>query len=219
MNYEALCSANPALSIHRIDSEAFRAYGRLHIVEQAQEIMQLALEAVDTPQSGNVYVPDVPQLTRHLAVQALAAKVYGGLAVQAGVCAGTNTVLNGIEFHQGNETLVAAEDCVLILGEMKDMHAGCYDTKNVAYFYMAKGQVAELYSTTLHYTPCRVGKAFCTVVILLQGTNLPLQGIKPQGLLSKTNKWFITHETMSEKIAQGAFVGLVGEIPAVKPLV
>ena len=218
MHYTALCSANPTLQIHRIDSEAFRPYGRLHTIEQTQQVIQLALQAVPLPQSGNAYVPDVPQLTGHLALKALGAKVYGGFAVQAGVCCGTNTVLNGIEFHQGNETLVAAEDCVLILGRLQDMKDGCYPTEKVEYFYMATGQVAELYSTTLHYTPCRVGKAFCTIVMLLQGTNLPLQNAAPQGLLSKTNKWFITHETMTEKIAQGAFVGLIGNIPSVTPV-
>ncbi|MEG0896924.1 MAG: DUF4867 family protein [Ruthenibacterium sp.] len=217
MQYEAFCEANKNLTIHRVTDDAFRPYGMVRKIEQVEAVMEIAKKTVETPENGNRYVPDIPELTSFPAVQALAHEIFGGLPAQAGVCTGTNTVLNGFEFHQCSEGLVAVEDCALILGNRSELRDNCYPSDKVAYFYMEKGQVVELYSTTLHYTPCRVGKSFSTIVMLLKGTNLPME--HPAGLLTKTNKWFITHASVAEKIAQGAFPGLVGDIPAIKPLV
>lgn len=216
LNYEKICVANPTISLRRMIDDEFHNYGRLCALDDVQTVMQLASEAAQTIKSGNGYLPEVPALTNLASLQSLGSEVYGGLPIQVGVCVGTNTVLNGVEFHQGSETLVAIEDCVLILGRQQDMRNDCYDTRNVVYFYMEKGQVTELFSTTLHYTPCRVGKTFCTAVMLLKGSNTPIEF--PHGLLTKKNKWFITHKTVTEKIAQGAFPGLLGDIPSVVPL-
>lgn len=136
--------------------------------------------------------------------------VYGGLEAQAGICAGRNKVFNGIEFHQGSETVVALTDCVLFVGKKSDMVGQTYNGERAECFFMEKGQIIEMYDSTLHYSPCNTGDYFITVVILLKGTNTPLEN--PSGLLTKKNKWFITHKTVEAKVKQGCVVGLLGEI-------
>lgn len=214
--YRAFCEANPNLTIDKVTDDSFRPYGIIRHVDELQTILKIAENAVEVPESGNRYVPEVSALTEFPAIQALMHTIFGGLPGQAGICVGTNVVLNGFEFHQCSEGLIAIEDCVLILGRRAELCDGNYPSEKVAYFYMEKGQVVELFSTSLHYTPCRVGKSFGTIVLLLKGTNLPLQN--PSGLLTKTNKWFITHASVTEKIAQGAFPGLIGTIPSITPL-
>ena len=74
----------------------------------------------------------------------------------------------------------------------------------------------DLYSTTLHYTPCHLDEniGFRCVVVLLKGTNTPFTTDEIKNdqdkLLGKRNKWVIAHPD-SPKAKAGAYVGLIGE--------
>lgn len=138
------------------------------------------------------------------------------MPIEVGTCAGQNTQLLGMEYHQGSETIIAITDCLLILGKLQDMENSTYDTKSVEYFYIDAGECVELYSTTLHYAPCQITKnGFAIICILPQGTNFEsTASINP--LLTMKNKFFITHPSQTKIIMSGAIPGLRGAIPKIK---
>lgn len=85
-------------------------------------------------------------------------------------------------------------------------------------FFQSKGSAVELYSTTLHYTPCKVSEeGFMTLVILPEGTNAPLENTSNKNiLLTKKNKFFMTHPSQKAKVESGNHPGLIGELIKIK---
>ncbi|MBO5302810.1 MAG: DUF4867 family protein [Lachnospiraceae bacterium] len=136
--------------------------------------------------------------------------------IQAGRCVGHNQELNGIEYHQGSETIIALTDLLLILGKRSNMKQNHYDLSKTELFYVEKGTCIELYATTLHYTPCQVNEdGFATICILPKGTNMPVDKTDCE-ILTKKNKFFITHPSMTSKIEQGAKPYLSGDIVKIR---
>ena len=86
----------------------------------------------------------------------------------AGVVTGKNKVLNGLEYHQCSETIIAVTDYILALGKRQDMVGNDYDIEKCELFYIPKGTVVELYATTLHYTPITVKNSFKSICFLLR---------------------------------------------------
>lgn len=210
MTLDQVQQANPHLKIYSSRDDRFRPYGRVltgYVLDEIEACVQASLQL---PGSGSTYIPFIPEISNTRAVQQLFYDVYGGLEAQAGICAGQNKVFNGIEFHQGSETVIALTDCVLFVGKKADMTGQNYDGGLAECFFLEKGQIIEMYDTTLHYCPCNTGGYFITVVILLKGTNTPIE--KPAGLLTKKNKWFITHKSVEAKVKAGCVAGLLGEI-------
>ncbi|MET3211586.1 UNVERIFIED_CONTAM: hypothetical protein ABIC26_004553 [Paenibacillus sp. PvR008] len=76
--------------------------------------------------------------------------------------------------------------------------------------------MVELYSTTLHYAPCKVdSEGYLTIVILPSGTNMPIEaGEDGRGnpLLTQKNKFLMVHSSQTEKIAAGVHPGLHGKL-------
>ncbi len=219
MSYELfdhLLNFNQPMPIHLVESRKFRAYGKLHQNLESAELLEDFPMEPFIPDSGNFYQPSDAAMESLGVVKEIAANIYGGLEIQAGPCCGYNTLLTGLEYHQGSEVIIALTDCVLFLGKVQDMQRCDYDGKLAEAFFIKKGQVVELYGTTLHYTPCRVDdNPFVTVVILLKGTNAPFGGSSSQ-LLTKKNKFFITHQSQKEKVAQGCYPGLAGDLRELK---
>lgn len=209
MNLEMLQKQNPHLSILDIKGDEFKSYGRVIDWVDLSEVMQYCAKA-EIPKDGNQYEASIQDLEDITAIQDLSQTVYGGLDVQAGTCIGHNKELNGVEYHQGSETIIAIKDCILILGKRQDMVGDTYDGSLTECFYMKKGEVVEIYDTSLHYTPCKTEDYFFTIVLLLKGTNGPIE--KQQGILMKKNKWFITHSSMKTKVDEGNYPGLSGKI-------
>lgn len=161
-NLDALRRRNPALRIESTESEAFKAYGAALPMEGLEELTRCGASSVAIPASGNEYLASVPALEALGAAALIEDQVYGQLPIQAGSCAGQNSVLNGFEYHQGSETIIALTDCVLILGKRQDMKGLTYDASLVEYFFLEASR--------------------------------------------------------EDKVAQGAFPGLLGSIPEVTPL-
>ena len=113
-------------------------------------------------------------------------------------------------------------ELVLLLAKRADMDAdGRLDAAKVRAFYLAQGEMIEVYSDTLHFCPCEVTEnGFSCIVCLQRGTNLPRDIGKESGTcLWAANKWLIAHEENASLVARGAFPGIYGENWEIHPIV
>lgn len=168
-----------------------------------------------------VYVADVPQMRKELALQLdpIMASIYGGMDIQAGVCYGLNDTLNGLEFHHGSEVYIVGADMVMMLGLVEDMEwaQGTYDSSLVEFYYAPKGAVIELTGGCMHWAGSHVYKSegINVIVSLLKGTNTPIDfnigtSIKDRMLIAK-NTWFIAHPDCEIAVKSGWHIGIKGE--------
>lgn len=204
------------MKIYSVLDERFRKYGRVIEGFDCAGLFE-ALKATPLPQDGTVYVASDPQLEKLEIFGKMQKMLFGGLPIELGYCNGVNSKLNALEYHRSSEVNVAADELILLLGELRDVDPKTYtyDTSKVEAFKVPAGTMFEMYATTLHFAPCSVdGKGFRNAVILPRGTNLPLD-FEPEKenegkLLFAANKWLIAHaESGLDK--DGAFVGLKGE--------
>lgn len=195
--------ANPQYNINQLDSR-FRQYGQVLHID-----VQQAIVYAKRYQNKLAYDSSIKELEDLSCIQELSMLVYGGLDVMTGSVVGENTVLNGIEYHQCSETIIAVTDYILVVGKRQDLKNNEYDSSLCDIFYVPQGTVLELYATTLHYTPICVHDSFQTICLLLKGTG---DDVKRNGILKKKNKWFIAHYENKEKIALGDVPGLKGKM-------
>ena len=204
----------PVLSVF---DPAFAPYGR--VIEgcdfsRADEYM---LKKTDIPESGNIYVPSVPELEESELKSDIENTLYGSMSVQIGFCNGRNTTYNGFEYHKCSEINYAVTPFMLVLGHVWDIRDNTYDIRSAQVFFVPAGTAIEMYQTTLHLSPCRVcDEGFKDIVILSRGTNTPLEYKKTNAdpesvLLLRRNKWVIAHPEREPLIKQGAHPGVIGE--------
>jgi hypothetical protein len=200
------------MKIQNVKDQAFNVYGR--VLTADYDVAELLVEMEKTPAPEDViYFPSIAELEKLPIAKTIQDSIFGGMPIQIGYCNGTNVKLNAVEYHRNSEIGIACTDMILLLGKQQDITEDYqYDTSNIEAFFVEKGEVVEMYGTTLHYAPCSVqGKPFKNIVILPKGTNTDLAvvptGAKEDPLLFATNKWLIAHE---EAAVQGAFNGLLG---------
>lgn len=212
---------NEHIAIMDITDIEFNPYGKLLTGYNLTQIIKYAKNHIQIPAEGNRYIPSVEELEAFPVAQVIRNEVYGELPIEVGYCAGQNTKLTGLEYHQGSEVVIAATDCIHIVGKLQDIKNDTYDSSNVKAFFQPKGTAVELYSTTLHYAPCRVSdEGYLTIVILPEGTNLPLENAGSSSgknvLLTKKNKFLMVHSSQKAKIDSGVHPGLIGELIEIK---
>lgn len=213
MNLQTLQRLNPDYSIKSIKDKSFQTFGKI-IDEDVSDVIAYVSTNVHPPKLGNRYQPSVPAVEQFSSVQKISQKVYGYMEVMAGVVSGHNHVFNGIEYHQGSETIIAVSDYILIVGHLWEMKDKTYDSSLCQIFYVPQGTIVECYSTTLHYTPiCVSDEGFKTICMLLRGTG---DTITRNDILKKKNKWFIAHVQNEEKIQSGDFPGFTGKMIDIK---
>lgn len=206
---------NSQLTIKNIDEHSFEKYGCLIDMDVKELIERINIE-YQIRNYENLYIPSIEKLEEEQYIQKIINKVYGHLDAMAGIVMGYNDELNGIEYHQCSETIIALTDFILVVGNRWHIRNGFYNTNLCEIFYVSKGMIIECYSTTLHYTPISVEKTgFKTICLLLRGTGDVLN-YKPEGILKRKNKWFIAHKDNYEKVKAGDFVGLLGEVIKIK---
>lgn len=209
------CNTMPVYDAH---SDAFRSYGRFVKGDYFKKELEV-LETMPIPSEGNQYIPSVKELEIPEIKAKIEKELYGGMEIQIGYCNGRNSTINGFEYHKGSEINAAACDFVLALGhvwEIDDLH---YDISKAKLFLFRKGDVFEMYQTTLHLSPIKVcDEGFRDLVVLPKGTNTDLETEKtahPEDpetrLLIKKNKWVISHPDRKPLIDQGAYPGVMGE--------
>jgi len=212
MSLELIRNLNKDLKIREVEDLEFNQYGKVLSEFDFSELIKYAEENIEIPKEGNLYSASVEKIENVEVIKKLKDCIYGTLEIEAGECTGQNTGLTGVEYHQGSEVTIAVTDCILIIGKLQDMEGNTYDSSKTEIFYLKKGQAVELYGTTLHYTPCKVNETgFMTIVVLLRGTNSPIEKTECD-ILTKKNKYFITHLSQTEKVNSGAYPGLIGDL-------
>jgi len=214
----ALNRANPHIHIYSVHDEAFKAYGRVIDADTAV-FSKTAEAAVAFPAEGSQYMASLPQLEALPETAALNEAYCGQLDEQWGLCLGHSNQLNALEWHTCNELNIAVRELVLLLAKRSDMDENNrLDANKIKAFYLAQGEMVEVYSDTLHFCPCEVTKdGFSCIVGLQRGTNLPLEDRK-QGILWAKNKWLLAHEDNSSLVARGGFPGIYGENWIINPI-
>ncbi len=204
----------PVLSVF---DPAFAPYGRVLEGCDFSRADEYMLEKTDIPESGNIYVPSVPELEESELKSDIENTLYGSMPVQIGFCNGRNTTYNGFEYHKCSEINYAVTPFMLVLGHVWDIRDNTYDIRSAQVFFVPAGTAIEMYQTTLHLSPCRVcDEGFKDIVILSRGTNTPLEYKKTNAdpesvLLLQRNKWVIAHPEREPLIKQGAHPGVIGE--------
>jgi len=204
----------PVLSVF---DPAFAPYGRVLEGCDFSRADEYMLEKTDIPESGNIYVPSVPELEESELKSDIENTLYGSMPVQIGFCNGRNTTYNGFEYHKCSEINYAVTPFMLVLGHVWDIRDNTYDIRSAQVFFVPAGTAIEMYQTTLHLSPCRVcDEGFKDIVILSRGTNTPLEYKKTNAdpesvLLLRRNKWVIAHPEREPLIKQGAHPGVIGE--------
>lgn len=209
---DALRRANPHIRIHSVNDTEFARYGSV-IKTDASALVGIAA-AVELPSEGSRYTAALPELDGSAAAADFRARFCGGLDEQLGLCWGHSDRLNALEWHTCSEFNIAVRPLVLLLAKRADIGGdGRLDSARVKAFYLAEGEMIEVYSDTLHFCPCEVTPAgFSCIVALQRGTNLPLEADSARvgGLWAK-NKWLIAHEDNAALLAKGAVAGIYGE--------
>lgn len=207
--------------VHSVEEERFSTYGRIVKGYDTDALISYMTSHTEIPAEGNVYVPSVKEMEDLPVFTAMSASLYAGMPIQIGYCNGRNTTYNGFEYHKGSEINIAVTDFMLVLGHVYDIHNLSYDVSQPEVFFVQKGTVIEMYSTTLHLSPCRVNEeGFKDIIVLPRGTNTPLQeaekaakvaGDAEAKLLLLRNKWVIAHPLRKQLVSQGAYPGVTGE--------
>ena len=218
----ALRKNNPHLKIYDISSAEFKKYGKVLSAEPFKELLE-KMESTPLPKENNIYVASDEKLEQLPLFKQLETNYYGGMPVQIGYCNGQNTKINALEYHKGEEINAAATDLALFLGKVQRLENNTISTKDLECFFVPKGTVYSMYSTTLHFSPCKVHQSgFLCAVILPRGTNAPLDKrekeiFEDDKTLWMKNKWLIGHKE-SKPVSNGAFCGLTGENYELKTL-
>lgn len=214
----ALNQVNPHICIHSVYDEAFRAYGRV-ITADTAVFCKAAEAAVEFPPEGSKYLASVPELEALPETAALNEEYCGQLDEQWGLCLGHSNQLNALEWHTCNEFNIAVRELVLLLAKRSDMDENHrLDANRIKAFYLAPGEMVEIFADTLHFCPCEVTKdGFSCIVGLQRGTNHPLEDRK-QGLLWAKNKWLLAHEDNTSLVQRGGYPGIYGENWVICPI-
>lgn len=214
----ALNRANPHIRIYSVYEEAFRAYGRV-IAADTAALCKTAEAAVEFPAEGSKYLASVPELEMLPETAALQEALCGQLDEQWGLCLGHSNQLNALEWHTCNEFNVAVRELVLLIAKRSDMDENHrLDANKIKAFYLAQGEMVEIFADTLHFCPCEATKdGFSCIVGLQRGTNHPLENRK-QGLLWAKNKWLLAHEDNTSLVQRGGYPGIYGENWVIHPI-
>ena len=210
MTFEEIKKLNPVIRFYRVTDKEFKKYGRVLDFDFSEVIA--AAEKLAMPEKGVIYQAGIEELEKTSCFARIERIFYGELPIQIGCCWGDNDKMNALEWHTSSEINVAVTPTVLILGKREDIDGGKYDSANVEAFYLEKGEAAEVYATSLHYTPCKAEeRGFKTIVILPKGTNLPLDKPSDMPFLRAKNKWLIGHDENEGLKSSGATLGIYGE--------
>lgn len=220
---EKLRAANPHIEIYDIHGEEFRRFGRVSDLDCGEMIHYMETET-EIPETGHTYIPDDDRMHGFQLYRTAREENYGLMEIEVGYCNGHSSYLNGLEYHKTNEFNIAVTDMVIFLGMVQDVRDGVFDTKDARAFYVAKGEVVELYQTSMHYAPVEVYRSgFQCGVILQKGTNeitgiVDVNAVGEKRLLFKKNTWLMVHPDYHEFVALGAYPGIRGENFRINPV-
>lgn len=203
------------MKIYQVTDAEFKPYGKVLEGYDTTALQKALADKTPLPE-GVDYVMSEAALEYTELFGALQNNAYGGMPIQIGYCNGHNTKLNCLEYHRDSELNIGATDFILLLARAEDIIDGKLDTSRVKAFYAKKGQVVQVYETTLHYAPCSAAKGagFKVAIVLPKGTNGAVPALEARNeedkWMTACNKWLLAHAEASEA-KNGAYVGLTGE--------
>lgn len=214
--YADIVKKNPHLKIYRTSDPEFVPFGYRITDIDANAFIEASKKA-DEVKEGSLYVAEADYFKDLDAAKDVEIKYFGELPAQAGYCYGYSNKLNAVEWHKSSEINVATTDLILFLGSVQDIVDRKIDSSKIKAFYVEKGEVLEVYATTLHFCPCQVSEeGFGCVVVLPKGTNVPLEGEYEDKLMFRKNKWILAHVDNKGLIDRGVIAGVTGENYEVK---
>ncbi|MBO4375526.1 MAG: DUF4867 family protein [Lachnospiraceae bacterium] len=203
------------MKIYSVLDPEFAPYGKVLTGYSTDSLLKALDEKTPLPE-GVEYVMSEAALEYTDIFGALQNNAYGGMPIQVGYCNGHNTKLNCLEYHRDSELNIGSTDFILLLAKADDIENGKLDTSKVKAFRAEKGQIVEVYETTLHYAPCsaKKGDGFKVTIVLPKGTNGPAPRLDAKNeedrWMTACNKWLLAHAESAEA-KSGAYVGLTGE--------
>lgn len=206
---------NPTLEIYNIHDDSFCQFGKIIDNYDFSDYIKI-MDNRPIPEKGNIYYLSDDELMSAESTKQLSRFRYGNMPIQAGYCNGNNSRLNALEYHKSHEIDIAVTDLILLLGDIRDIKDTTFSAAKIKAFYLPAYAACELYSTTLHFSPCKVSdQGFKSIIILPKGTNLPLKplptpAISEDKLLWMQNKWLIAHAD-SKQADSGAHAGIIGK--------
>ena len=213
----SLQQKNPNLIIKSILDVSFKRYGRILNSKSFHAYFNYLKLHTDMPEQGNHYVAHDQDIMLDTTNMNAINDVFGGIPLQFGYVNGYNSKLNALEYHKSSEINVCLTPLILILARTEDFNNLCQiDTSSTEIYYVPQGTVIELFSQTLHFSPCKVSdEGFKCGVLLPMGTNQSFVkattlDIIENILLFKTNKWLVAHKEHHAFIKLGAYEGLTG---------
>ncbi|MDY6322001.1 MAG: xylulokinase [Succinivibrio sp.] len=186
-----------------VTSKEFERYGKVIEGIDTKRVIEL-LKTLVLPKAGTAYVASEKALEEPALLSDIQNRVFGGLPVQMGWCAGHNRTLNCLEYHRNSELNIAERDTLLMVAPMTAVRDGIVDTQETEIFLMPKGTALLFYETTLHYAPCTAdGEDYFRVCCVLpRGTNTQRpEGVCREGeagFLTHNNKWLFAHPDSPE---------------------
>ncbi len=216
MSLDNIRRSNPDLKIYTTADPEFAEYGRVVYGIDTKEIVDKA-EKITNPDSGSVYVASNSDFETLGIAKKITDLCFGTLDTQIGYCYGHSSFLNAFEWHTSSEVNVAVTDLILLLAKRSELRDMKLDSSCAKAFYVKKGEIIEVYATSLHFCPCETEKeGFGCVVALPRDTNLPLDSESPDPYLFRKNKWIIAHNENKALIDRGVVPGISGENTQIK---
>lgn len=198
------------MKFYSVKDPEFKAFGRVLDIDVSELIA--TAEKIPMPEEGANYNPSREEFEALPVMDTIKRAIFGELPTQLGYCYGHSNMLNALEWHICSEVNVAVTDMVLLLGDVRDVENGRYDSAKIKAFKVKKGEAIEVYATTMHFCPIETSKdGFGCVVGLLKDTNLVLDEPSLDKLLFKKNKFLIAHEDNKALVDKGVFPGIYGE--------
>ena len=198
------------MKFYSVTDPEFKAFGRVLDIDVSELIA--TAEKIEMPTEGSIYNPSREEFEALPVMDTITRAIFGELPAQLGYCYGHSNMLNALEWHTCSEVNVAVTDMILLLGDVRDVENGRYDSAKVKAFKVKKGEAIEVYATTMHFCPIETSKdGFGCVVGLLKGTNIPLEEPTLDKLLFRKNKFLIAHEDNKALVDKGVFPGIYSE--------
>lgn len=214
---DKLRAKNPHIHIHSVFDPEFSRFGEVLDVSEFVGLIKYLDVQTSVPVSGNEYVPHLAELGDVVSGSSVIHDTFGLVPLEYGYVNGNNSKLNALEFHKSSEINVCVTPLVLLLAHIDDIENSAIHSSKVSAFYIPENTAIEVYSTTLHFSPCKVVESgFKCAVILPYGTNMEfIQAKGKHGKFSeflfKTNKWLLNHPENTRMVELNATNGILGE--------
>lgn len=214
---ENLRVKNPHIQIHSVHDPEFSRFGEVLDVSEFGDLIRYLELHTTVPSVGNEYVPHRAELGEIASNITVIHNTFGMVPLEYGYVNGNNSKLNALEFHKSSEINVCVTPLALLLAHIEDIDDSTVHSSKVTAFYIPQNTAIEVYSTTLHFSPCKVvDSGFKCAVILPYGTNMEFVSAKGnQGkyskFLFKTNKWLLNHPENTRMVELNAISAIQGE--------